>query len=185
MQVQRGKYQTRTNRIVEITGSKIVPRHQPGSPNPVPTRMWEGMLLQMDGKTPESIFMWTDAGGFYGTAQGVASQHDLNNLILAAEPQTETTNVVDIADGRAAIARFHKDLTDYPRVAVKLTDLVDGAYGHLMGLAEVEHLGPDETFMVDQEVPKVTVLLSEFPDLAELWRELIAATLVAILERKP
>lgn len=60
----------------------------------------------MDGRTPESEYTWTDAGGFYGTAQGVASPQDLVNRISPEAPPepeapTETAQVQAIGEYRA------------------------------------------------------------------------------------
>lgn len=106
------------NRIVDITGSKTVPRQQPGVPNPVPTRMWEGTLFQMDGKTPESMFTWTDDGNFYGTAQGVSSPYDLVNLISSHEPEPQPEIEVPSV-GTVQLAALLEQLQDNVAIAQK------------------------------------------------------------------
>lgn len=206
------------NRIVEITGSKIVDRQQPGVANPVPTRMWEGTLFQMDGKTPESQYTWTDAGGFFGTAQGVSSPYDLENLISSNEPvEQPVPDEVVMFTGRTTkdaavsalmahgfseeqahsliagesfkvqentahflrLAKFAQD----PRLKDKLAGLSDHLYAQLMLFAEQESIAPARTFVVTEDVRKVTVPLSGLPELSDLWREVIAAIIVAILDR--
>lgn len=61
----------------------------------------------MDGKTPESMFTWTDDGNFYGTAQGVSSPYDLVNLISSNEPEAQPEPQVDHATHRAEAAEQH------------------------------------------------------------------------------
>jgi hypothetical protein len=79
----KGRYQTRNNRVVEITGSHI----ESGTLNGVPfsKTMWDGVLYQADGKTVETPHTWSDAGT-YLHEQGVMNQFDIAT-VTSQEPE--------------------------------------------------------------------------------------------------
>jgi len=84
-QMARGKYQTRNNRLVEITGSHT----ESGNTGGVPWSklMWEGVLYLGDQKTIESHATWSNEGG-YLHQEGVGNQLDLMTVISQeAEPE--------------------------------------------------------------------------------------------------
>lgn len=156
MQTNKGRYQTRSNRVVDITGSRIVDRHQPGNPNPVPTRMWVGILFQMDGRTPESEYTWTDAGGFYGTAQGVASPQDLVNRIsppVVEDPEPAPKN--------ANLESILSSLQDNIGIAQKALEDARDTLG-LIRFRAVEALGKvDNPSARDEALKQIVDLVNE------------------------
>jgi hypothetical protein len=80
----KGRYQTRNNRVVEITGSHV--QTAVGTDGkPYSKTMWDGLLYQADGKTIETPHMWSDAGG-YLHEEGVSNQFDIA-LVTSQEPE--------------------------------------------------------------------------------------------------
>ena len=87
----RGKYQTRNNRLVEITGSRIVSGTTAGT---LWTKtVWDGDLYQSDLKAVETRATWSNDGG-YLHEEGVGNSLDLMTVITQeAEPAAVATAV--------------------------------------------------------------------------------------------
>lgn len=79
MQVQLGRYQTRSARIVEITASNWIDERQ-GDGTTIRKRVWSGALYKADGKTFDCEYRWDDSGRLLNQ-RGVASDKDLAILI--------------------------------------------------------------------------------------------------------
>jgi hypothetical protein len=87
----RGKYQTRNNRLVEITGSRIVSGTTAGTP--WTKTVWDGDLYQSDLKAVETRATWSNDGG-YLHEEGVGNSLDLMTVITQeAEPAAVATAV--------------------------------------------------------------------------------------------
>ena len=74
---QRGRFQSRLSRLVDIHTSKIIQEPVPGQPGKtVPRTIWLGTLYASNGKTPEGTYEWEESGAFRNQ-RGVSSPNDL------------------------------------------------------------------------------------------------------------
>jgi hypothetical protein len=82
----KGRYQSRNNRVIEITGSHTETAIGTDG-KPYTKKMWDGLLYQADGKTVETPHMWSDSGGYLHEA-GVQNQFDIAT-VTSQEPEPE------------------------------------------------------------------------------------------------
>jgi hypothetical protein len=124
----RGKYQTRNNRLVEITGHRTVS----GSTGTVSWTkvVWDGVLYQGDQKTVESHATWSNEGG-YLHQEGVGNQLDLMTVITQeVEPEPAAFhNDPAILEHQIVLAALCKDLirqqVDQENVVETLKRIID------------------------------------------------------------
>lgn len=97
----RGKYQTRNNRLVEITGSRIVSGTTAGTP--WTKTVWDGDLYQSDLKAVETRATWSNDGG-YLHEEGVGNSLDLMTVITQeAEPAAVATAAAGVPANDPAV----------------------------------------------------------------------------------
>ena len=83
----RGKYTTKNNRLVEITGSHTETGNTGGQA--WSRKMWDGVLYAANMKDQESAHAWSNEGG-YLAQEGVGNEFDLRTVISQeAEPEPE------------------------------------------------------------------------------------------------
>jgi hypothetical protein len=171
MQVQLGRYQNRSNRIVEIDSFRFIEVTDPdGSKRQV--RIWSGMLKKADGKTDDSRHDYEDSGAFRNQ-RGVASPMDLSILIEAAPVQP----------GPAAPAATSK--ANDPRLKGQAEQLATYAALGLLGAADDHELVDAEAFSETRQ--GAVEGLKALPSWAN-WVELVANLVVEVLdaiENKP
>jgi hypothetical protein len=84
-QMMRGKYQTRNQRVAEITGHHIESGETNG--RPWTQKIWDGNLLMSDCRTVDTRATWSD-DGHYLHQEGVQSPFDLC-LVVIQEPDPQ------------------------------------------------------------------------------------------------
>jgi hypothetical protein len=164
MQVQLGRYQNRSNRIVEITSSRFIDVRDPdGTQRKV--RIWSGTLMKADGKTVDSVHDYEDSGAFRNQ-RGVASPMDLSILVEAAPVQAQPV---------PATASKVND----PRLNGQAEDLATYAALGLIGAADDKEVLDAEAFSPTRQ--GAVDRLKASPNWAS-WVELGAQILVEILD---
>jgi len=81
----RGRYTTRNNRLVEITGHHVETGSTGGQE--WSKKIWDGVIYEANGKNIESAATWSELGGYLHN-EGVGSSFDLCTVISQeAEPE--------------------------------------------------------------------------------------------------
>jgi hypothetical protein len=110
----RGRYSTRNNRVVEITGSHEKVENVGGLST---TKIiWDGIIFEANGKNVESTATWSNDGRYLHN-EGVGSSFDLSIVISQeAEPEPAVSDAAPaVLENQLAYAALCQALTPHMR----------------------------------------------------------------------
>lgn len=173
--VTRGRWMTRSNRVVEIESSRVdnVPPI-PGLP-PQAMQIWTGIMKNASGDS-EGRHEWTAAGN-YRNPQGVTHQHDLVQLI---EPWPDPP----AAPPQQIIATFERQATLLAPADPRLDQISGIALGTYRALLDFSFNRSEGYTSIQRNFAGWNFASAEeaYPQLREEWEGSIRRTLAKLLQ---
>ena len=127
----RGRYSTRNNRVVEITGSHVVTEHVGGQDTQ--KTIWDGVIYEANGKNVESKATWSNDGRYLHN-EGVGSSFDLS-IVISQETEPEPAPAAVATEVKSDPAVLENQILCAALVA-RLSDVVNPADENPMATLE-------------------------------------------------